>query len=161
MQLSGATAGLCQVIATNPMEMVKIQMQIAGVSSSPSSSPTPLPTSPSPTAPLTSAPPTSTPTQPTRPSAVAIVRSLGLRGLYRHTGATLARDVPFSLVFFPALSWCKEMGPKDAKGNPTFANVFWSGVVAGSVAAASVTPMDVKSYETREYELYSRVLDHV
>ncbi|KAG0245805.1 hypothetical protein BGX31_006097 [Mortierella sp. GBA43] len=28
--LAGATAGFCQVIATNPMEIVKIQMQVAG-----------------------------------------------------------------------------------------------------------------------------------
>jgi hypothetical protein len=27
--ISGALAGMCQVVATTPMEMVKIQMQIA------------------------------------------------------------------------------------------------------------------------------------
>jgi hypothetical protein len=29
--LSGATAGICQVVATNPMEIVKIQLQLAGL----------------------------------------------------------------------------------------------------------------------------------
>lgn len=63
--LSGATAGLCQVIATNPMEIVKIQMQVAGGQKlAPGEQ---------------------------RPTAMGIVRSLGLRGLYRGTPATLLR----------------------------------------------------------------------
>lgn len=63
--LAGATAGLCQVIATNPMEIVKIQMQVAG----------------------------SQKLEPgeQRPTAMGIVRNLGLRGLYRGTPATLMR----------------------------------------------------------------------
>jgi len=63
--LAGATAGFCQVIATNPMEIVKIQMQVAGAQK----------------------------LEPgeKRPTAMGIVRSLGLRGLYRGTPATLLR----------------------------------------------------------------------
>ncbi|KAJ3199717.1 hypothetical protein HK099_003042 [Clydaea vesicula] len=35
--LAGATAGTCQVIATNPMEIVKIRLQLASLSNKPSS----------------------------------------------------------------------------------------------------------------------------
>ncbi|KAJ3300071.1 hypothetical protein HK104_004793 [Borealophlyctis nickersoniae] len=132
--ISGATAGICQVIATNPMEMVKIQMQLAGMSSA---------TATVSTAASGAAAATAATTPPARLTAIDIVRSLGLRGLYRHTGATLARDVPFSIVFFPTLAALKMLGPVDAQGDPTFANVFGSGVAAGIVAAAVVTPMDV------------------
>lgn len=63
--LAGATAGFCQVIATNPMEIVKIQMQVAGAQKlAPGEQ---------------------------RPTAMGIVRNLGLRGLYRGTPATLMR----------------------------------------------------------------------
>ena len=115
------------------MEMVKIQMQIAGVSASPSRAPA------SAAASLAFA---AASAAPARPSAIAVVRSLGLGGLYRHTGATLARDVPFSLLFFSAHAGLKEMGPKDVNGVPTFSAVFWGGVLAGALAAATVTPMD-------------------
>lgn len=63
--LAGATAGFCQVIATNPMEIVKIQMQVAGSQKLEHGE--------------------------QRPTAMGIVRSLGLRGLYRGTPATLLR----------------------------------------------------------------------
>lgn len=108
--LSGATAGVCQVVATNPMEVVKIQMQLAGA-------------------------------RPGVPvSAIKLVQTLGFKGLYRGTGATLARDVPFSVLFFSLVSVFKEWGT--VKGEATgLATVFGSGVVAGAIAAASVTPV--------------------
>ena len=39
--------------------------------------------------------------------AVQVVRSLGLSGLYRGTSATLLRDVPYSLIFFPLYAYLK------------------------------------------------------
>ncbi|KAI9205806.1 mitochondrial carrier domain-containing protein [Polychytrium aggregatum] len=113
--VAGATAGFCQVIATNPMEMVKIQMQLAGANTAPG-----LP----------------------KPSAGDIVRQLGLRGLYKGTAACLARDVPFSIVFFPTLAVLKSLG-SGPSGTPSFGVVFGSGIAAGMIAAAAVTPMDV------------------
>ncbi|KAG0049804.1 hypothetical protein BGZ83_005392 [Gryganskiella cystojenkinii] len=114
--LAGATAGLCQVIATNPMEIVKIQMQVAG----------------------------SQKLEPgaTRPTAMGIVRNLGLRGLYRGTPATLMRDVPFSIMFFPLNSFLKLQGA-DKDGKTSFSIILGAGLVAGVVAASAVTPADV------------------
>jgi hypothetical protein len=103
--ISGATAGFCQVIATNPMEMVKIQLQLK--------------------------------TQ----SAWKVVKSLGLKGLYKNSTATLGRDVPFSIIFFTTVSVLKEFWT--IKNEPTpLSVVFGSGIIAGGFAAAAVTPMD-------------------
>lgn len=125
--LSGATAGFCQVIVTNPMEIVKIQMQLAGSASSP---PKHHPTT------------NSNATHPTSLKTMDVVKSLGLKGLYRGTLATLARDVPFSFVFFPAVSVMKATLTPANQQTP-FSAVFASGVVSGAIAAAVVTPMDV------------------
>ncbi|ORZ13361.1 mitochondrial carrier domain-containing protein [Lobosporangium transversale] len=114
--LAGATAGFCQVIATNPMEIVKIQMQLAGSQKL-------------------------TPNEQ-RPTAMSIVRSLGLRGLYRGTPATLLRDVPFSIIFFPLNSYIKLQGA-DEDGKTPFSVVLGAGLVAGVVGASTVTPADV------------------
>ncbi|KAF9355532.1 hypothetical protein BGX26_006438 [Mortierella sp. AD094] len=114
--LAGATAGFCQVIATNPMEIVKIQMQVAGSQKlAPGEQ---------------------------RPTAMGIVRSLGLRGLYRGTPATLLRDVPFSIMFFPLNSFLKLQGA-DSDGKTSFSVVLGAGLVSGVVAASAVTPADV------------------
>ncbi|KAF9586487.1 hypothetical protein BGW38_003818 [Lunasporangiospora selenospora] len=114
--IAGATAGFCQVIATNPMEITKIQMQVAGTQK----------------------------LQPgeKRPTAMSIVRSLGLRGLYKGTPATLLRDVPFSILFFPLNSYLKLKGA-DENGKVSFPTIFGAGIVAGVVAASAVTPADV------------------
>lgn len=77
--IAGAGAGLCQVIATNPMEIVKIRMQMQ--------SDLPL---------------------GERLSVSQIVKDLGLSGMYRGVGITLLRDVPFSLIFFPLYSTIRE-----------------------------------------------------
>ena len=114
--IAGATAGVCQVIVTNPMEIVKINMQMAGVNAAPG-----IP----------------------RPNTMDVVRDLGLKGLYRGTLATLSRDVPFSFLFFPSLSLFKSMAPKNPDGTVPFSSVFGSGIVAGAFSAAAVTPMDV------------------
>ncbi|KAF9935768.1 hypothetical protein BGZ65_003023, partial [Modicella reniformis] len=114
--VAGATAGFCQVIATNPMEIVKIQMQVAGTQK----------------------------LEPgeQRPTAMGIVRSLGLRGLYRGTPATLLRDVPFSIMFFPLNSFLKLHGTGE-DGKVSFSVVLGAGLVSGVVAASAVTPADV------------------
>ncbi|KAJ2900015.1 mitochondrial aspartate-glutamate transporter agc1 [Coemansia aciculifera] len=110
--LAGATAGLCQFVATNPMEIVKIHMQVGGPGV----------------------------------SALGVVRNLGVRGLYRGTAATLLRDVPFSLVFFPMQAWLAQQAQWLVYGSrekPATLCVLAGSTVAGMVAAASVTPADV------------------
>ncbi|ORX90212.1 mitochondrial carrier [Basidiobolus meristosporus CBS 931.73] len=113
--MAGATAGFCQVIATNPMEIVKIQMQVAGADLKPG--------------------------QP-RPTALQVVQRLGLRGVYKGTPATLLRDVPFSVLFFPSHAYLKSVCA-DTNGNVSFQAVFASGIVAGVFASGAVTPADV------------------
>jgi solute carrier family 25 aspartate/glutamate transporter 12/13 len=108
--LAGAMAGTCQVIATCPMEITKIQMQLAAKQGAPR-------------------------------TLHSVVRELGLRGMYRGTAATLLRDVPFSMVFFPSHAFLKAwVSPNQPPG---FATVFLTGIFAGCAAAWAVTPMDV------------------
>lgn len=68
--LAGGGAGLCQVIITNPMELVMIKMQDAAAKGR------------------------------KHRSMFHLARDLGLSGLYKGTQATLLRDIPFSMVFF-------------------------------------------------------------
>lgn len=73
-------------------------------------------------------------------TAIAIVRTLGVTGLYKHSLATLCRDVPFSFLFFPSVALLKDsFGGADAG----LAAVFGSGIIAGAFASGLVTPMDV------------------
>ncbi|KAJ2739569.1 mitochondrial aspartate-glutamate transporter agc1 [Coemansia sp. BCRC 34301] len=111
--LAGATAGLCQFVATNPMEIVKIHMQVS---------------------------------KGTSTSALGIVRQLGVRGLYHGTAATLLRDVPFSLVFFPLQAYLAQTAQwvwHGSREKPSTLCVLAGSTVAGMVAAAAVTPADV------------------
>jgi len=110
---SGAVAGFCQVIATNPMEIVKLRMQLQS------------------TLPKTE-----------RIGIVKVVSHLGLIGLYRGAAATWARDIPYSMIFFPAYSNAKEW-LKDSKGNSSIIKNLSAGTTAGMVAAGLMTPMDV------------------
>ncbi|KAJ2303147.1 mitochondrial aspartate-glutamate transporter agc1, partial [Coemansia sp. RSA 2705] len=131
--LAGASAGLCQVIATNPMEIVKIQMQVAATNPVAVSSAA----GGAATAAVGGAP---------RVTAMGIVRELGLRGLYKGTAATLLRDVPFSLLFFPLQALFAQRiheGVQGGHGKPSTLCVLAGSTVAGVFAAAAVTPADV------------------
>ncbi|KAJ1980255.1 mitochondrial aspartate-glutamate transporter agc1 [Dimargaris cristalligena] len=128
--IAGATAGVCQVIVTNPMEIVKINMQVAGT----------------------------TPGAP-KPTAMGLVRQLGLRGLYRGTPATLLRDVPFSVVFFPTHAILKSQLADPLTGQTPFYGVFLSGMVAAFFAAGAVTPADVIKTRLQTSTKYHGVRD--
>lgn len=109
---AGGGAGFFQVVATNPMEMLMITMQTRAL-------------------------------QGRKPkSMMRVIQNLGLPGLYRGTAATLARDVPFSMIFFSMRDYM-EKAFADASGKTPISRVFIAGIVSGSIAAALSTPMDV------------------
>ncbi|XP_035280310.1 mitochondrial glutamate carrier 1 [Anguilla anguilla] len=147
--LAGCGAGTCQVVVTTPMEMLKIQLQDAGRLAVQRSMAVPAP------APSLAAgpPPPGQPTPPPRPSATRItlelLRTRGLTGLYRGAGATLLRDVPFSMIYFPLFANLNALGrgERGCQGNAQerapFLQSFVAGCAAGSVAAVAVTPLDV------------------
>ncbi|XP_023675484.1 mitochondrial glutamate carrier 1 isoform X2 [Paramormyrops kingsleyae] len=130
--LAGCGAGTCQVIVTTPMEMLKIQLQDAGRleaqrklmpeaagKSVGAKSPTAM--------------------QLTRD----LLRSKGIAGLYKGLGATLLRDVPFSVIYFPLFANLNDLGKRGAEGPAPFYVSFISGCIAGSTAAVAVNPVDV------------------
>ncbi|KAJ8251991.1 hypothetical protein COCON_G00213030 [Conger conger] len=134
--LAGCGAGTCQVIVTTPMEMLKIQLQDAGrieaqrklmpqtVSSGPGA-----------------------PVEVKSPTAMQLTRDLlkskGIAGLYKGLGATLLRDVPFSIIYFPLFANLNNLGRRGAEGTAPFYVSFASGCIAGSTAAVAVNPVDV------------------
>ncbi|KAG5461340.1 MAG: mitochondrial carrier domain-containing protein, partial [Olpidium bornovanus] len=116
------------VPATTPMEIIKINLQISS---------------------------TTTPPGQKLPTGLDVVRKLGLRGIYKGTGATLLRDVvgrrsrnftppPRAMALRSGGSTRSDRAhfAPSRHGSVPFPYVFGSGIVAGMVAAAAVTPMD-------------------
>ncbi|XP_069327969.1 mitochondrial glutamate carrier 1 [Eulemur rufifrons] len=135
--LAGCGAGTCQVIVTTPMEMLKIQLQDAGriaaqrkilAAQGGAQASVEAPAAPRPTA-----------TQLTR----ELLRSRGIAGLYKGLGATLLRDVPFSVVYFPLFANLNQLGRPASEEKSPFYVSFLAGCVAGSAAAVAVNPCDV------------------
>lgn len=109
---AGAGAGLCQVLVTNPMEMLMITMQTRQANRLPAI------------------------------NMMRLARELGFRRLYRDIPATLLRDIPFSVMFFPLNTHLVESFA-DEHRNTSTPRVLMAGCLAGSVAATLSTPMDV------------------
>uniref|UniRef100_A0A6Q2YDA7 EF-hand domain-containing protein n=1 Tax=Esox lucius TaxID=8010 RepID=A0A6Q2YDA7_ESOLU len=106
-------AGGSQVIFTNPLEIVKIRLQVAGE--------------------ITTGP---------RVSAVSVIKDLGFFGLYKGAKACFLRDIPFSAIYFPCYAHVKSfMSDEDGRIGPF--KLLLSGAVAGMPAASLVTPADV------------------
>lgn len=111
--LAGGSAGASQVIFTNPLEIVKIRLQVAGE--------------------ITTGP---------RVSALNVVRDLGLLGLYKGAKACFLRDIPFSAIYFPVYAHTKEkLADEDGRLGPL--QLLTAGAIAGVPAASLVTPADV------------------
>ena len=129
--MAGGSAGLCQIVVTTPMELLKIQLQDAGR-----------------VAAQLRAQGQSTAHLP-KISALSITKELlatkGIFGLYKGTKATMLRDVSFSMVYFPLFANLNKLGPRKSPDSPEA--VFWwsfiSGCAAGSISAAVVNPADV------------------
>lgn len=122
--LSGAGAGLCQIIVTTPMELLKIQLQDAGRSVGNGAQAVPRLSATS--------------------IAIGLIREKGFTGLYKGCGATMLRDVTFSAIYFPLFAHLNAMGKKREGSQQTvFYHSFISGCAAGCVASFSVNPFDV------------------
>ncbi|KAI0718952.1 mitochondrial carrier [Cerioporus squamosus] len=117
--VAGGSAGGCQVIFTNPLEIVKIRLQIQGEAAK-----------------LEGAVPK---------GAGHIIRSLGLLGLYKGASACLLRDIPFSAIYFPAYAHLKkDIFNEGYNGKQlSFFETLTSAAVAGMPAAYFTTPADV------------------
>ncbi|KAL1984012.1 hypothetical protein VTN96DRAFT_9697 [Rasamsonia emersonii] len=117
--VAGGSAGACQVIFTNPLEIVKIRLQVQGeIAKSVEGAP--------------------------RRSAMWIVKNLGLVGLYKGASACLLRDVPFSAIYFPTYSHLKSdfFGESPTK-KLGIVQLLTAGAIAGMPAAYLTTPCDV------------------
>ncbi|XP_076125496.1 solute carrier family 25 member 55a isoform X2 [Alosa pseudoharengus] len=146
--LAGCGAGMCQVIITTPMEMLKIQLQDAGRIAAQQRNPGIMsPTKLAATNTVLSRSYTSSPAPGRAVSATQIARELlhtqGIQGLYKGLGATLMRDVPFSMMYFPLFAHLNHMGQSSPDGTSPFYWSFVSGCLAGSTAAVAVNPCDV------------------
>ncbi|KAJ1977336.1 mitochondrial aspartate-glutamate transporter agc1 [Dimargaris verticillata] len=117
--LAGCAAGGSQVIFTNPLEIVKIRLQVQGeMLKSVDAIP--------------------------RQSAVSIVRQLGLVGLYKGAGACLLRDIPFSAIYFPVYAHLKrDIFHESPHIKLGIGQLLIAGAVAGMPAAYLTTPADV------------------
>ncbi|XP_053295199.1 solute carrier family 25 member 55a isoform X2 [Pleuronectes platessa] len=146
--LAGCGAGMCQVVVTTPMEMLKIQLQDAGRLVAQQQKPVMMtPAKLVATNTVLSRSYNSVASAPRAVSATQIAKELlqtqGIRGLYRGLGATLMRDVPFSMVYFPLFANLNRLGKPSPEGSSPFYWAFFSGCAAGSTAAVFVNPCDV------------------
>ncbi|XP_051756076.1 mitochondrial glutamate carrier 1 [Ctenopharyngodon idella] len=136
--LAGCGAGTCQVIVTTPMEMLKIQLQDAGrieaqrklIGQHGGGGGAKVNV-----------------VQLKSPTALQLSRDLlkdkGIAGLYTGLGATLLRDVPFSIIYFPLFANLNSLGRRNTDGSAPFYISFLSGCLAGCTAAVAVNPVDV------------------
>ncbi|KAF5368581.1 hypothetical protein D9758_002185 [Tetrapyrgos nigripes] len=116
---AGGAAGGCQVIFTNPLEIVKIRLQVQGEAAKAEGA--------------------------VPRGAIHIVRQLGIVGLYRGASACLLRDIPFSAIYFPAYGHLKsDVFNEGYNGKQlSFLETLAAAGIAGMPAAYFTTPADV------------------
>ncbi|XP_062519430.1 electrogenic aspartate/glutamate antiporter SLC25A13, mitochondrial-like [Corticium candelabrum] len=111
--IAGGCAGASQVIFSNPLEIVKIRLQVAGQ--------------------FTGIKP---------PSALKIVADLGFKGLYKGISACLLRDIPFSAIYFSSYAHLKpKLADDDGYNSPL--SLLVAAATCGIPAAFLGTPADV------------------
>lgn len=66
-----------------------------------------------------------------------------LRGIYRGFGSTLLREIPFSFIQFPIWEYLKANWVVNTNLPLTPVSVAICGAIAGGIAAAITTPLDV------------------
>ncbi|KAL6722694.1 hypothetical protein Aduo_017794 [Ancylostoma duodenale] len=119
---AGGLAGMFQIIVTTPMELLKIQMQDQGRTAVPGQKK------------MTALELTS-----------KLLKERGIAGLYKGLGSTFARDVTFSMMYFPLFAYLDSLGPRknDGSGDAVFWTSFAAGLTAGASSSFAVTPLDV------------------
>ena len=115
--IAGCVAGGSQVIFTNPVEIIKIRLQVQGEQIK-----------------------SGLIAESERRTASQIFREVGFKRLYFGASACLLRDVPFSGMYFTTYARMKKIIAKDS-GNPF--GLLLAGAVSGIPAAGLVTPADV------------------
>lgn len=116
--LAGGAAGMSQVVFTNPLEIVKIRLQVQGEARRLHGTPL--------------------------VGAGAICRDLGLRGLYKGASACLLRDIPFSMIYFTTYAHLKADLFGERPGHRLGPwQLLAAGALAGMPAAYLATPADV------------------
>ena len=111
--IAGACSGMANVVFTNPLEIVKIRLQVAGTYST-----------------------------LYMETASSVLRELGLTNIYRACVATALRDVTFCTLYFPTYAHIKPL-LADHTGYNTPLSIFVAGSLAGAPAASLVTPIDL------------------
>lgn len=126
--LAGSTAGTCQVVVTNPLEITKIRLQTQGQIIKQALAEGRV---------------------VAHKTALTVVNELGIRGLYHGAGACMLRDIPFSSIYFPAYANIKKHifglnpGVEGKKNHLEPWELLMSGALAGMPAAYLTTPCDV------------------
>jgi solute carrier family 25 (mitochondrial aspartate/glutamate transporter), member 12/13 len=115
--LSGGLAGMCQVTATNPMELLKIQGATMRDKLAAGEIKKTI-------------------------GYRQLASNLGITGLYTGVLATLVRDVPFSVVYFTLYGQIKDAMTRDSSEH-LGPKALLSGAIAGTIAAGLSTPLDV------------------
>ncbi|TXT09606.1 uncharacterized protein COLE_03540 [Cutaneotrichosporon oleaginosum] len=118
--VAGGTAGGCQVAVTNPLEIVKIRLQMAGEMARIEGSAAPR-------------------------GAIHVVKQLGIVGLYKGAAACLWRDIPFSMIYFTAYAHLKKDFFGEGKRGKvlSFGELLLAAGISGMPAAYLTTPADV------------------
>ncbi|XP_033114725.1 calcium-binding mitochondrial carrier protein Aralar1-like [Anneissia japonica] len=112
--IAGGCAGASQVMFTNPLEIVKIRLQVAGE--------------------IAGAGP--------RVSAISVIKDLGLFGLYKGARACFLRDIPFSAIYFTSYAHLKKYFA-DENGHNSALSLLTAATISGAPAASLLTPADV------------------
>ncbi|WWD09554.1 hypothetical protein V865_007681 [Kwoniella europaea PYCC6329] len=118
---AGGMAGGCQVAVTNPLEITKIRLQMAGeITRAEGGGAVPR-------------------------GALHIVKQLGLVGLYKGAIACFWRDIPFSMIYFTAYAHLKkDLFHEGRRGKVlSFGELLTAAGIAGMPAAYLTTPADV------------------
>lgn len=81
---------------------------------------------------------------PVKQGAIWHIKNLGLRGLYKGASACLARDVPFSAIYFPTYNHLKrDVFHESPTKKLGILQLLSAGAIAGMPAAYLTTPFDV------------------